>query len=133
MEKNKLVVEGAGASALASVLANKVDIKGKNVAVVISGGNIDITNIEKIVNKAQILQGRRAKLDILLTDIVGQLNKVTEIISENKGNILYLNQTRYFENLKSNEQLLELVLECLDINHLNSIKEKLKRNGINIL
>lgn len=133
MEKNKLVVEGAGASALASVLANKVDIKGKNVAVVISGGNIDITNIEKIVNKAQILQGRRAKLDILLTDIVGQLNKVTEIISKNKGNILYLNQTRYFENLKSNEQLLELVLECLDINHLNSIKEKLKENGINIL
>ncbi|NYV28439.1 threonine ammonia-lyase [Streptobacillus felis] len=130
IEKSKVVAEGAGATALAAVLANKVDLKGLNVAIVISGGNIDITNIEKIVNRAQIIQNKRARLNILLKDIVGELSKVTKIVSGKQANILYLNQTRYSNNLKTNEQLLELVIECVDSKHLKGVLEDLKENNI---
>ncbi|WP_064609332.1 threonine ammonia-lyase [Streptobacillus moniliformis] len=129
MEKSKVVAEGAGATALAAVLANKVDVKGLNVAIVISGGNIDITNIEKIVNRAQIIQNKRVKLNILIKDMVGELSKLTKIISEEHTNILYLNQTRYSNNLKINEQLLEIVIECVDSNHLQGLLNKLTENN----
>ncbi|WP_073508360.1 threonine ammonia-lyase [Streptobacillus notomytis] len=131
MEKSKVVAEGAGATALAAVLSNKVDIKGLNVAIVISGGNIDITNIEKIVNRAQIIQNKRAKLNILIKDSVGELSKLTKIISEEQANILYLNQTRYSNNLKTSEQLLEIVIECVDSNHLKGVLNKLTENKFN--
>lgn len=131
IEKAKVVAEGAGATALAAVLSGKVNLEGLNVAIVISGGNIDITNIEKIVNRAQIIQNKRARLNILLKDIVGELTKVTNIISEKQANILYLNQTRYSNNLKTNEQLLELVIECVDSNHLESVLKELNEKKIN--
>lgn len=130
LEKSKVVAEGAGATALAAILSNKIDIKDKNVAIVISGGNIDITNIEKIVNRAQILQRRRAKLNIKLKDNVGELNHITSIISKNKANILYLNQTRYGNDLRVNEQLLEIVIECVDENHLEILLESLNEEKI---
>ncbi|WP_314011292.1 threonine ammonia-lyase [Pseudostreptobacillus hongkongensis] len=131
LEKSKVVAEGAGATALAALLFNKIgNVEGKNIAVVISGGNIDITNIEKIVNRAQIIQKKRAKLHILLKDNVGELSKITNIVSENKANILYLNQTRYSNNLKTNEQLLELVIECVDSSHLTAVLDHLSDKGI---
>ncbi|CAM3405238.1 threonine ammonia-lyase [Pseudostreptobacillus hongkongensis] len=131
LEKSKVVAEGAGATALAALLFNKIgNVEGKNIAVVISGGNIDITNIEKIVNRAQIIQKKRAKLHILLKDNVGELSKITNIVSENKANILYLNQTRYSHNLKTNEQLLELVIECVDSSHLTAVLDNLSDKGI---
>ena len=130
LEKSKVVAEGAGASALAPLLFNKIDVKGKNVAVIISGGNIDITNIEKIVNRAQIVQKRRTKLNIRVKDIIGELSKITKLLSENHTNILYLNQTRYCEKLQSNEQLLEVVIECVSKEHLDGVLETLRNNKI---
>ena len=130
LEKSKVVAEGAGASALAPLLFNKIDVKGKNVAVIISGGNIDITNIEKIVNRAQIVQKRRTKLNIRVKDIIGELSKITKLLSENHTNILYLNQTRYCEKLQSNEQLLEVVIECVSKEHLDSVLNILSENKI---
>ena len=64
LEKSKIVAEGAGATSLAGLLSHKIDVRNKNVCCIISGGNIDINNIEKIVNKAQIIQGRRMHLTI---------------------------------------------------------------------
>ena len=96
---------------------------------IISGGNIDINNIEKIVNKAQIIQGRRMHLTIKLSDSIGQVNKVTEILKNNKVNILYLNQTRYDSDLNVNEQLLSIVLECKNKEHGNDVLNILKKEG----
>lgn len=133
LEKSKVVAEGAGASALAALLANKIDVKGLNVAVIISGGNIDITNIEKIVNRSQIIQKRRAKMRILLKDMVGELSKITNIVAENKANILYLNQTRYCNDLKTNEQELELVVECVDNIHLETLLKAFEEKEISYI
>lgn len=133
LEKSKVVSEGAGATALAGLLSNQVDVKGKNVCCIVSGGNIDINNIEKIVNKAQMLQNRRMSLDIKLSDSTGQVNRVTEILKENNVNILYLNQTRYDTNLDINEQLLSIVLECRDEKHGLFVLEELQKNGFSVI
>ncbi|WP_067140260.1 threonine ammonia-lyase [Oceanivirga salmonicida] len=131
LEKSKVMAEGAGAAALASILAKKVDLKNKKVAVVVSGGNVDITTMEKIINKALLLQKRRVKLVMTLTDSIGQLNLVTKIISNKKANILYLNQTKYDNNLNSNEQTLEIVIECLNERHLKNVLKACDKEKIN--
>lgn len=131
LEKSKVVAEGAGATTLAALLANKIDVKGLNVAVVISGGNIDITNLEKIVNRAQIIQKRRIKLDILVKDNVGELSFITSIIAKNKANILYINQSRYSSELEISQQFLEIVVECTSSKQLDGLLNELKENNIN--
>lgn len=132
LEKSKVVAEGAGATSLAGLLSNQVDIKGKKVCCVISGGNIDINNVEKIINKAQILKGRRIEFTVTLSDSIGQVNNVTEILKEHKANILYLNQTRYDIDLDVNEQLLNIVIECRDEEHGIAILTALKDSGFKI-
>lgn len=132
LEKSKVVAEGAGATSLAGLLSNQVDVKGKKVCCVISGGNIDINNVEKIINKAQILKGRRIEFTVKLSDSIGQVNNVTEILKEYKANILYLNQTRYDIDLDVNEQLLNIVIECRDEEHGIAILTALKDSGFKI-
>lgn len=132
LEKSKVVAEGAGATSLAGLLSNQVDVKGKKVCCVISGGNIDINNVEKIINKAQILKGRRIEFTVKLSDSIGQVNNVTEILKEYKANILYLNQTRYDIDLDVNEQLLNIVIECRDEEHGIAILTDLKDSGFKI-
>ena len=132
LEKSKVVAEGAGATSLAGLLSNQVDVKGKKVCCVISGGNIDINNVEKIINKAQILKGRRIEFTVTLSDSIGQVNNVTEILKEHKANILYLNQTRYDIDLDVNEQLLNIVIECRDEEHGIAILTALKDSGFKI-
>lgn len=132
LEKSKVVSEGAGATALAGLLSGQVDVKGKNVCCIVSGGNIDINNIEKIVNKAQILQGRRMRLTIKLADSIGQVNRVTEILKNNNVNILFLTQTRYDLDLDINEQLLSIVVECRDENHASFVLNELLNEGFKV-
>lgn len=130
LENVKVVSEGAGASAFAAVLSDKIDIKGKNVCIVVSGGNIDVTNLEKIVNKAQINRKRRVKLDVLVKDNVGELSYITGIISKNKANILYINQSRYSKQLEISQQFLEVVIECTNSIQLENLLQDLEKNNI---
>lgn len=60
------------------MLSAKIDIKGKKICCIVSGGNIDVNNIEKIVNRAQILEGRRLRFSVNLTDVIGEVDKITE-------------------------------------------------------
>ena len=130
--KAKVVAEGAGATSLAGLMSSKIDIKGKTVCCVISGGNIDVNNIEKIVNKAQILQARRVRFVVYLSDTVGQINKLTKILMNNYANILYLNQTRYNIDLNITEQELSVVIECKNREHSEHILNELEKEGFKI-
>lgn len=132
LEKSKVVAEGAGATSLAGLLSNQIDIKGKKVCCIISGGNADINNIEKIVNKAQILEGRRVRITINLNDTYGQVNKITEILKDNGVNILYLNQTRYNIDLDVNEQKLSIVFECKNMEHGLHVIKNLEEKGFKV-
>lgn len=135
VEKNKVIAEGAGAVGVASLIANKVDRKyldNKNVCVVISGGNIDVNDLEKYINKAQILENRRVELEIILSDKAGELNKFTEILKKYGASILYINQTRYDMDLKPTEQKLEVVLECKNKENLSAILKEIEINKFKI-
>lgn len=132
LEKSKVVAEGAGATSLAGLLSKKLNLEGKKVCCVISGGNVDINNIEKIVNRAQIIQGKRVRFSVNLNDSFGEVNKVTEILKEHRVNILYLNQTRYNIDLDINEQKLSVVIECKDKEHGLAVLDSLEQAGFKI-
>jgi threonine dehydratase len=98
MEKSKLVPEGAGAVAIAALLAGKVKVEGKNVVALVSGGNIDIAMVSKIIDRQLILLRRRIRFTVELQDKVGQLgNLVADIVSLG-ANIV---KTRQDSNWKS--------------------------------
>lgn len=133
MEKSKVVAEGAGATPMAAILAGKIDVKGKKVCTVISGGNIDINLVERILNKALIVTGRRFEFKINLTDKAGELHKIVKIVSDSNANILYINQSRYNKSLGINMQEASFVIECFDMEHRDSIRRELEKEGYEII
>lgn len=133
LEKGKNLAEGAGATPLAAVLAGKIDCRNKKVCIIISGGNIDITLIDRIVNRALINQGRRFEFKVNVCDRCGETEKLLKLITQNKANILFLTQNMYSADLGINMQEMRLVLECSDNNHKNLIASKIREAGYEII
>lgn len=132
LEKNKLVAEGAGASGVAAILAGKISAPGKNVCAVISGGNVDMNFIEKIVNKALILNGQRHEITVYMPDKPGHMEHLTKVLYEENANIIYINQTKYHSSLAVTEVKVDLVVECRDEEHQKEIRKALEKNGIRV-
>ncbi|MEG2053795.1 MAG: threonine ammonia-lyase [Oscillospiraceae bacterium] len=88
IEKQKMICEGAGAVSVAAAMFNKVDITGKNVCCLLSGGNIDVNILSRVIGRGLLTAGRTAELTIALADKPGQLTGVSEIISKNGGNVI---------------------------------------------
>lgn len=132
MEKSKVVAEGAGATPLAAVLAGKIAGKGQNICCVVSGGNSDINAVERIINKALILEGRKAEFNVILPDKAGQLIKVLDIVANNNANILRINQSMYKSGININEQVAKVVIECAGEEHRNKIEKAIKEAGFNL-
>ena len=129
MEKGKILAEGAGATPLAAVLADKVDCKGKKVVILVSGGNADINFIDRIINKALMNQGRRAEFRVVMHDRCGETEKLVKLITANNANILFITQTMYQSSLNINTQEMTLVLECSDMEHKRLIEQKILDAG----
>ncbi|QNM14395.1 MULTISPECIES: threonine ammonia-lyase [Fusobacterium] len=132
MEKSKVVAEGAGAAPLAAILAGKVDCKGKKVCAVVSGGNIDVNLIERVLNRALIHNGRRYEFKVDLNDKIGEAEKVLRILSANRANVLYLTQSVYRARLGIAMQELTIVIECSDMDHRNEVIRNMKAAGYSI-
>jgi threonine dehydratase len=133
LEKGKVVAEGAGAVSVAALMNSKLDLKGKNIVSVISGGNLDVNLMERIVNKALISENRRYTLKVKLVDKSGEMTKLLGVIAELKANILTLNQTMYKNALAIGEQEVKLTLETFDKDHTDQIVSKLIAAGYEIL
>ncbi|MGB0405384.1 MAG: threonine ammonia-lyase, partial [Fusobacterium sp.] len=121
LEKSKILAEGAGASTVAAVLSGKIKDQNKKVCCVISGGNADINAVERIINKALILEGRKAEINVELQDKSGELEKLLKILAENKANILRINQSMYRADAKMNSQVATIAIECKDVTHRDKI------------
>ncbi|MDR1834291.1 MAG: threonine ammonia-lyase [Fusobacteriaceae bacterium] len=132
MEKGKIVAEGSGATPLAAVLAGKVDCRNKKVCVLISGGNVDIPLIDRILNRALINQGRRYEFRVKVQDRYGEAERLVRLITESRANILFLTQTMYNSDLGINMQEITFVIECSDMEHRNRVKELLRQAGYEI-
>ncbi|MGO5086514.1 threonine ammonia-lyase [Oscillospiraceae bacterium LCP25S3_F9] len=134
LERQKLVTEGAGACAFAAVLFNKIpEIKGKRVCCLLSGGNIDVTILSRVINRGLQISGRLADLTIELLDKPGQLQGVSEIISNMGGNVVSVSHDRAELNSDINACYLRISMETRNQAHVDEIKAELVKNGYRLV
>jgi threonine dehydratase len=134
IEKQKMIAEGAGAVSLAAVMFNKIpDIKGKKVVCLISGGNIDVTILSRVISRGLLMSGRQCSLTLELMDKPGQLVAVSTIIAECGGNVTAVLHERTNEGTAVNGCYLKLQIETRNFDHIKQIKEKLKENGFKVI
>lgn len=133
IEKQKMTAEGAGAVSVAAAIFNKVPIKGKKVVCLVSGGNIDVTILSRVIDRGLQKAGRLAELVIELVDKPGQLLGVSEIISKTGGNVISVNHARTDVDLDINSCVLRISIETRNQEHLDEIIEKLSENGYKIV
>ena len=129
IEKSKLVVEGAGAVPLASVLSGKIGVSSKKSVLVVSGGNIDVNLISRIINKGLVTTGRFAQVSVILRDIPGSLAAVTNIVAQCGANILDIRHFRFDTNLPVNFTRVVFELETKGSEHIVEILKKLEESG----
>lgn len=132
MEQQKLVTEGAGAVPVAAAMFNKIPVKGKKVVCLLSGGNIDVTILSRVIKRGLLMTGRNSTLNIELLDKPGQLMDVSRIIAELGGNVISIHHERANEGSAVNGCYLRIVLETRNYEHIEQIKEALRKNGFKI-
>ena len=133
MEQHKLVTEGAGAIAVAAAMFGKVDIKGKKTVCILSGGNIDVTILSRVIKRGLLMSGRTAQLMIELADKPGQLKNVSRIIADLGGNVISVHHERASEGSDVNGCYLRIVLETRNFEHIAQIKKALCDFGFKLL
>ena len=129
LEQHKLVVEGAGAVGTAALMHNKIDTKDKKIAVVLSGGNIDVTMLAQIIEKGLIKSARKMNLKVTLVDKPGSLKLLTEIFEKLNANIVQIDYDRSSVALDFGEANVTIALETKGAEHQQSIKDELKSCG----
>lgn len=133
MEQQKLVTEGAGAVAVAAVMFNKLPVTGKNVCCVLSGGNIDVTILSRVIDRGLLKSGRTLSLILSLSDKPGQLRDVSAIIANLGGNVIQVFHEHGGEGTEINRATLRIVLETRNFDHIDSIISALKEAGFELL
>jgi len=133
MEQHKLVTEGAGAVAVAAAMFHKVDVKGKKVVCVLSGGNIDVTILSRVITRGLIMSGRNSQLTIELVDKPGQLLTVSKIIAEAGANIIAVHHERANTGSSVNGCYLRITMETRDFAHVEEIKNALENKGFKLV
>ena len=133
IEQQKMIAEGAGAVSVAAVMFNKLPVKGKKVVCVVSGGNIDVTILSRVIKRGLMNTGRRASLCIELMDKPGQLEMVSKIIADCGGNVISVHHERASEIADINGCYLRLVLETKNFDHIAMIEKALKDNGFKLV
>ena len=133
IEQQKMIAEGAGAVSVAAVMFNKLPVKGKKVVCVVSGGNIDVTILSRVIKRGLMNTGRSASLCIELMDKPGQLEMVGKIIADCGGNVISVHHERASEIADINGCYLRLVLETKNFDHIAMIEKALKDNGFKLV
>ena len=133
MEKQKLVAEGAGAAGVAAVLAKKLDLRGKHVCAVVSGGNIDVNILSRVINRGLLSSGRVAELRIAMLDKPGQLREVSAIIADCGANVIQVRHDPGGEHADIIGCYLHIKMETRNREQLVQIKQTLTDAGYQIL
>ncbi len=133
MEQQKLVTEGAGAVAVAAAMFGKVNLQGKKVVCVLSGGNIDVTILSRVIKRGLLMSGRSCQLTVELVDKPGQLLGVSEIIARLGGNVTSVRHERANEGSDVNGCYLRITLETRNFEHIAAIKAALTDAGFKLV
>jgi threonine dehydratase len=132
LEKEKSVVEGAGAVGVAAMMHHRLaGIEGKRICAVISGGNIDVNVIARVIERGLVKDGRLVRIDIKLLDKPGQLAKVSTVISHHKANVIEVHHSRAFTERLGDTRLL-LTLETRGPEHVEEILRALRERGYQV-
>lgn len=133
LEQQKLIAEGAGAVPVAAVLAGKIpDIQGKKVCCLVSGGNIDVTILSRVIERGLKMSGRTANITIALSDKPGQLADVSKIISQTGANVTSVNYDSTDLDMNITDCYLRIGVETRDYAHVVAIKAALKDAGFEV-
>ena len=133
IEQHKMIAEGAGAVSVAAVMFNKLPLEGKNVACVVSGGNIDVTILSRVMERGLLKSGRTCNLCIELMDKPGQLRDVSSIIADLGANVISVHHERASETTDINGCFLRIVLETKDYDHIQLITNTLIEAGFHLV
>jgi threonine dehydratase len=133
LEIEKTVAEGAAAAPLAALINKKVPCSGKNVGLIVSGGNIDMNLISRIIEKGLIQDGRLSRFSVILPDRPGALSRLSRCIGDLGANIMHIAHSRGFGEMGINETEVELILETTGPDHIERIHQELTRNGFRII
>ncbi len=129
MEGEKVVAEGAGAVSLAALLHNKAQVKGKKVCALISGGNIDVNIMERIIEKGLLRDGRLMRMVVEIDDVPGALNELLALLAGERGNILQIYHDRMRKEVSLEKAIVEIDLETRGREHLRQILRTLNKRG----
>ena len=130
LEKQKLVVEGAGSVGVAALIHDKLThLKGKKVAIVLSGGNVDVTLLSVIIEKGLLKSGRKMKATVTLVDKPGSLKRLTEILEELNANIVHIAYDRTSISLDYGDANVTVHMETKGEEHQRQIRERLSKEG----
>ena len=133
MEQHKLVTEGAGAVPVAAVMFGKIPLAGKKTCCLISGGNIDVNILSRVITRGLLKGGRVANLRIALTDKPGQLEQVSRIIAENGANVVSVYHDRSDENMAINSCFLDISMETRNHEQIQHIRKSLVQAGFELV
>ena len=133
MENQKLVAEGAGATPVAAALFGKLPLAGKKTVCLISGGNIDVNILSRVITRGLVMSGRKTNLMIALEDKPGQLSLVSDIVSACGANVVSVHHDRSDANMAITSCFLKLGLETRDAVQIETIKQKLTEAGFKLV
>ena len=128
LEKNKIITEGAAASTVAALMYKKFNHKGKKVCCVLSGGNIDVTRVSKVIEKGLYKTNRRMELRVKLNDAPGELTKLTKLLETEGANIVQIGQHIDVVSDTIDSMIVNIVVDTKNIDHQNALITILNEN-----
>jgi threonine dehydratase len=129
LEKEKTLAEGGGAAGMAAMLRHKTTLRGKKVAVILSGGNIDVTMLARIMERGLVKDGRMVRLRITLPDHPGGLEKLTGLIGAERANIVQVTHDRAYFGVHLGETIIDITMETRGPRHVDQLLSKLTAAG----
>jgi threonine dehydratase len=129
LEREKTLAEGAGAAALAALVNRKLPLVGKKVAVLVCGGNIDVTLLARIIERGLVKDGRLVRLRVHLPDYPGALNRLTSILAQHRANIVETDYDRAYHGVGLGETAIEITMETRGPDHIAEIISALGAAG----
>jgi threonine dehydratase len=129
MERKRIIAEGAGAAPLAALLTGTARISGRRIVLVISGGNIDVHLLDRIIEKGLALTGRLIRLEVSLRDIPGALAKIADLVGRHHANFLHVIHERTAKDIPIGYSRVVLALETRGLDHTREIRNALREEG----
>lgn len=133
LEQQKLIAEGAGAVSVAAAMFNKVPIKGKKTVCIVSGGNIDVTILSRVISRGMAKSGRVFTFSVELEDKPGQMVEVSKVVAQLGGNVIRVQHERNDDSQQVNSCELRMTVETRNEEHIESIRQALLKEGFNLV